>query len=270
MVFSDLQGVGMDQAARLYLDLMKKCLSNTIRHDPAIVPLRPRALPLRLATRLLARAGLVVGRPPVPSDLERRALGTDNAPRADTMVGVRRLANIEACISNVLRDGIAGDLIEAGVWRGGAAAFMRAVLKAHGVADRTVWVADSFAGLPPPDTARYPQDEGDRHHTLDWLAVSLAEVQETFRRYDLLDGQVRFLEGWFKDTLPAAPIARLAVMRLDADMYSSTMDALAALYPRLGLGGYVILDDWGVLPSCRHAAIDFRSRHGITETIVDV
>lgn len=255
---------------RLYLDLMKKCLTNTIYDDPAFVPIRPRGLLMRELVKALARAGITLGRPTSPADLERRQVGKDNDPRAHTMVGIRRLTNIEVCIERVLDDRVRGDLIETGVWRGGAAAFMRAVLKAHGVVDRTVWVADSFEGLPSPDVQRYPQDAGDLHHKLEWLAVSVEDVKETFRRYDLLDEQVRFLKGWFKDTLPAAPIESLAVMRLDGDMYSSTMDALVALYPRLSVGGYAILDDWGVLPSCRQAVADFRSSRGITEPIVDV
>jgi hypothetical protein len=93
-------------------------------------------------------------------------------------------------------------------------------------------VADSFAGLPPPDAARYPADRGDRHHQQSVLNVSRATVEKTFRSYDLLDRQVRFLEGWFKDALPTAPIKRLAIMRLDGDMYESTMQALEVLYDK--------------------------------------
>jgi O-methyltransferase len=147
---------------------------------------------------------------------------------------------------------------------------MRAILRAYGIRDRLVWVADSFAGLPAPDAKRYPEDRGDTHHEHKWLAVSLEEVQKTFRKYGLLDDQVRFLKGWFKDTLPAAPIERLAVIRLDGDMYESTMQGLEALYPKLSIGGFIILDDWELIPSCRRAIDDFRLRHGITEPVLAV
>ena len=147
---------------------------------------------------------------------------------------------------------------------------MRAVLKANGVQDRIVWVADSFEGLPEPDEHQYPQDKGDTHHTYEWLGISMEEVKETFRTYDLLDDQVRFLKGWFKDSLPAAPIDRLAVVRLDGDMYQSTMDALVNLYPKLSIGGYIILDDWGFIPACRQAIDDFRTQQGITEAVLPV
>ena len=153
------------------------------------------------------------------------------------------------------------------MWRGGSTIFMRAVLKAHGVSDRVVWVADSFEGLPRPNEAQYPQDTGDVLYSHKELAVSLEQVKANFRRYDLLDEQVRFLKGWFRDTLPDAPIKELAVLRLDGDMYESTMDALRSLYPKLAPGGYLIVDDYGAIPACRRAVTDFREAQGIHEPI---
>src|SRR5207248_8332186 len=109
---------------------------------------------------------------------------------------------------------------------------IRGILAAYGITDRTVWAADSFAGVPPPT---HPQDrEVDLSAgVLPVLAVPLEEVQELFKRYDLLDAQVRFLKGWFKDTLVDAPINRLAMLRLDGDLYESTMDALVPLYGKV-------------------------------------
>ena len=129
-----------------------------------------------------------------------------------------------------------------------------------------MWAADSFEGLPKADPARYPVDTGDRHWRYRQLGVSLDEVKANFSKYGLLDDQVRFLVGWFRDTLPNAPIERLAVMRLDGDMYESTMDALTNLYPKLSVGGYVIIDDYA-LASCQSAVEDFRKKHGISEPI---
>lgn len=183
-----------------------------------------------------------------------------------TMIGRRRLDHLADCVATVLRDGVPGDLIECGVWRGGAAMLMRGMLMQHGVTDRRVWLADSFAGLPPPrpgcddevdiSAARYPE-----------LAVSLAEVKANFAALGLLDAQVRFLEGWFADTLPQAPTGPLAVLRIDGDLYSSTTDALDALYPRVSPGGFVIVDDYGALDQCARAVDEFRVRHGIREPI---
>jgi len=133
-----------------------------------------------------------------------------------------------------------------------------------------VWVADSFRGLPPPDPERYPADAGDPHHEIEGLDVSLEDVKANFARYGLLDDRVRFLEGWFEDTLPDAPVEKLAVARLDGDMYGSTMDALVNLYPKLSPGGFLIVDDYGAVKGCRRAVEDYRREHGISAKLREI
>jgi hypothetical protein len=193
-----------------------------------------------------------------------RAGGKDWPARAHTMIGFKRLDNLQHCAETVIRERIPGDFIETGVWRGGASIFARAVLKAHNVTDRTVWVADSFEGLPNH------VEDAPLYLLNDLLAVTQETVQENFSRYGLLDDQVKFLKGWFCDTLPVAPIERLSVMRLDGDLWESTMDALDNLYPKLSVGGYVIIDDYYFLQQCRLAVLDFRTKHGITDRIEEI
>lgn len=237
----------MQSAKQLYVDLLKRCLSNVIYQD---------------RSTLLGKD--------LPFDLGSRVEGRDWPNLAHTMIGLQRLDNLHFCVEDVLARGVPGDLMETGVWRGGSAILMRAILKVNGVTDRVVWAADSFQGLPPPDPARYPMDAPstfDRHKI---LAVTLEEVQRNFRCYDLLDDQVRFLKGWFRDTLPGAPVKRLAVLRLDGDLYESTMDALVSMYPKVSSGGYVIVDDYGDIPVCRQAVHDYRVKHGIDEEIVPI
>jgi hypothetical protein len=204
----------------------------------------------------------------VEVDPAKRAEGRDWPAQAETMIGLRRLDNLHRCIKRVVEDGVPGDLMETGVWRGGATIFMRAALDAYGDTDRSVWVVDSFRGLPRPDPARYPVDEGVVLWQIPELAIPLEQVKANFARYGLLDDRVRFLEGWFKDTLPTVPVERLAVLRLDGDMYESTMDVLTTMYDKLSPGGYLIVDDWGVAENCKFAVVDFRARHGITEEIL--
>jgi hypothetical protein len=194
----------------------------------------------------------------------------DYPARAYTMIGLERLRNIRTLVEDVIARGVPGDLLEAGAWRGGATIYMRAVLAAHGVRDRSVWVADSFEGLPPPNPELYPADADLNLHLDPDLAVSLEEVRRNFERYGLLDEQVKFLKGWFKDTFPAAPIERLAVLRLDGDLYESTMDSLVSLYPKVVSGGYVIVDDYKIIPACRKAVDDYRAQHGISAELVSI
>jgi O-methyltransferase len=203
------------------------------------------------------------------TDPENREFGRDFPVDAETMIGMKRLADLRWCIEDVLSSGVPGDLIETGVWRGGACIFMRGVLRAYGVIDRTIWVADSFEGMPATDTRTYPADRADTFGQWQKIAVSLADVQENFRRYDLLDDQVAFVQGWFKDSLPEGPVKKVAVLRLDCDLYSSTTDVLDALYDRVSIGGHLIVDDYGI-PTCRAAVDDFRRAHGITDELTDI
>ena len=238
----------MNDTRFLFLDLMKRCLTNIIYGDPGSVP----------------------GYHASDFQIGRRFEGLDWPSVAHTMIGLKRLQNIQMCVEDVLARNIEGDLIETGVWRGGATIFMRAILKAWGIEDRNVWVADSFEGLPPPNATQYPEDANSRFHMFKQLAVTIEEVRSNFLRYNLLDDQVKFLKGWFRDTLPVAPIQKLAVMRLDGDMYESTMDALVNLYPKLSIGGYAIIDDYNDIAACRKAVDDYRAANKITEPLAGI
>lgn len=251
----------------LYLDLLERVLTRS--GFPSYAMVRGEGWKEKLyspACNLLARANLQLVR---RVDPQLRELGRDVPVDAETMVGHRRLRDLRACIKTVVDNSVPGDLLEAGVWRGGVCIFMRGVLKALTCTDRTVWVADSFAGMPPTDKRVHPADAADKIGQWRPAAVSMEEVRTNFHRYGLLDDQVCFLKGWFKDTLPRAPIDRLAILRLDADLYSSTTDILAALYDRVSVGGYIIVDDYS-LTTCRAAIDDFRERRGITDEVVDI
>jgi hypothetical protein len=237
---------GSDETRRLYLDLLESTLTGVLTRDGNAAPWGTEEF-----------------------DADRRHYGRDWPKTAVTMIGTARMRNLRRLVETTLAEGVRGDLLEAGAWRGGACIYMRGILAAHAVRDRTVWVADSFAGLPKPDETLYPADKGDPHHTFDELSVSLDQVKGNFLRFGLLDEQVAFLPGWFKDTLPHAPIEQLSVLRLDGDMYGSTMDTLQALYHRIASGGFIIIDDY-ILPACRQAVDDFRDRQGINEPFHDV
>lgn len=184
-------------------------------------------------------------------------------PFCYTMLGKARLANVEHCVRTVLEEGIPGDLIECGVWRGGSVVFMRGLLAAFEVTDRIVWVADSFEGLPPPTTAPDLELGIDlSRERVPALAIDIDTVKRAFSAHGLLDQQVRFLKGWFSETLAEAPIEQLALLRLDGDLYSSTRDALVALYDRVVPGGFVVVDDY-FLPCCRKAVEEFLVERGI-------
>jgi O-methyltransferase len=253
----------------MYLDLLRSYL--TRYGDDDLIPVRAANHPLlRRVLNVLASRGFRVVRER-QFDERKRNLGLDYPAAAETMIGMQRLTSLQRCVETVLFEDIPGDLIECGVWRGGACILMRAVLAAYGDPDRCVWVADSFAGVPPPDTENYIADENLRLDLLaDVLAVSEADVKANFKRYGLLDDRVRFLAGWFKNTLPAAPIEHISLMRLDGDLYESTIQALDSLYPRLSTGGFCIIDDYHAISACRQAVTDYRDKHGITAETAEI
>jgi O-methyltransferase len=253
----------------LYLDLLKRCLTGYLYPESSnqeVHPYHSMRWAKRILFETLSKRGYKVFRA-TPFDPQARELGKDWPSIGYSMAGLKRLDNLQFCVETVLDGNISGDFLEAGVWRGGSCILMRAILKLRGINDRTVWVADSFQGLPAPSL------EADRDYDVSgipMLAVSQADVQAAFRRFDLLDNQVKFLQGWFKDTLPNAPVSRLAVLRLDGDLYESSMDTFNALYHKVSAGGFVIVDDYHALPPCKQAVHDFRNRVGIADPIEEI
>jgi O-methyltransferase len=247
-----------DHLIALYIDLLKKSVSHSIWIEDEEADSPIMKIFRKISPKIFGHGH---------GNLRDKQEGKVWPKFAHTMIGQKRLDNIQFCVESVLADNISGDLIETGVWKGGACIFMRGILKAYGVSDRKVWVADSFEGLPKPDIHKAPEDKGDKHHSYKQLAVTLDQVKRNFESYGLLDDQVRFLKGWFKDTLPTAPIESLSVCRLDGDMYESTMDSLQALYPKLSVGGFVIIDDYGAVEGCKKAVHDYREKHSISDKL---
>jgi len=257
----------------LYLDLLKRALLNElglenelrIKYLQSCIAAGAEPDPMHLHDIRFADADGFAAL--MKSRLAGRFPPPGSAPGyGHTMIGRDRLDQLHDCLDRVIEDGIAGDLLEAGVWRGGAGIFMRGYLKAHHIPDRVVWLADSFRGLPPAASEVHGVDPVLNRH----LAVSAATVRDAFERYDLWDDRVRLVEGWFNDTLPTLPAQRLAVLRLDGDLFGSTITGLAALYPRVAPGGFVIIDDYYAVGGCRAAVDAFRARAGITAPMTPI
>lgn len=290
--------------AALYLDLLKRAVANVLYED------RPGWF-YDHHNRPIIAPGF---------SLERRVLGEDSPSEAHSMVGLCRLDNLQWCVEQALAEGVPGDLVETGVFKGGASVLMRAVLKAHGDTERRVFAADVFAAPPPEHPIleailrpilwllaavpsrrwrRYLFDKLQRSEAVErrfpiaddpseasvelvmWVlrnsgrlprlrGTSLDDVRSVFARYGLLDEQVVFLQGFFADTLPAAPIERVAVLRLDGDTYESTRDALDALAHKVSPGGFVIVDDYHAFPECRRAIDEHRERTGEAAELVPI
>lgn len=195
-------------------------------------------------------------------DLEQSEWKIDPLSRPATLLTKAQLDLVEQAVMAVHRQGIAGDFMEAGIWRGGVIILMRALIRAHAMAGRQVIAADSFTGIPK--NTRAVNDPVDQWKDR-WIAP-LDEVRETISRFGLLDDRVEFLVGFFEESLKSMQGRRLAVVRLDSDSYDSVETSLEYLYPLVSQGGYVIIDDWH-LPGCRLAVTDYRTQLGIRDTI---
>lgn len=231
-----------------YLDLLKLCLTDLASTTTVSVGPTPD--------------GTAVARQLRGDQMRLRSVGLDWPLQGASMAGLARLDDLQQCVESVVEEGVQGDFIEAGTWRGGAGILMRATLDTlDGQADRTVWLADSFEGFSA-------ETEGLSAHlsNVDFLAVPEQEVRDNFARLGCERG-VRFLPGFFQDTLPKLGDRAWAIVRLDGDSYEATLVALESLYPGLADGGYLIVDDYVVSKECREAVDDYRHEHGITEAL---
>lgn len=146
--------------------------------------------------------------------------------------------------------------------------FAALVLKEYGEMHRNVWVCDSFEGFPP-------ESEKDKQYNInwpslnEWIAVPVEDVKNNFSGFGVLNDNVKFVKGFFKETMLNIEVKNIAVLRLDGDMYDSTMDVLNALYFKVSKGGYVIIDDYGI-SSCDAAVNDFRAKHNILSPMISL
>jgi O-methyltransferase len=224
----------LEELRARYLDLMESVLIGTASEDPPLPAFGQQQF-----------------------DPNIRQRGLDWPSHALSMIGAARMRNFRVLLEQVICGGIAGDIVETGVWRGGASILARAVLAAYGVKDRKVILCDSFEGLPPPDPRQYPADEGATFHEYAELAVSEEEVRRNFEKFGLFDDQVVPLKGWFKATMAHVPSNRIAILRLDGDLYESTIIPLKHLFDKVPAGGFIIVDDYECVPACKLAVDDF-------------
>eukprot|EP01038_Epipyxis_sp_PR26KG_P007859 gene7859-10668_t len=188
------------------------------------------------------------------------------------MTGNMRLQNVIELLQSAFEDGIEGDYIETGVWRGGLSILARGVMRAHNQGYRTSYVCDSFSGLPPSDHSKFGKDETVDFDHVPYLEVHDELVADNFHQLNLLDSNTVFvILGFFNNTLPVLrnQIKKLAVLRFDGDMYQSAVDVLYNLYDKVSVGGYVIIDDWFGFAS-RTACEHFFEVHHIKPVIKEI
>jgi len=190
-----------------------------------------------------------------------------------TMVAEDSLIDLARQVRTVLSNGIAGDLVECGVWRGGAAFLMADVLRAAGVADRKVWMFDSFEGLPPPkevdgEAAMAFARDRDSPWYLDNCRASVEEVRQNAVALGLA-AHTEIVKGWFDRTLPTqrARIGPIAILRIDSDWHASVRCCLDNLYEQVVDGGLVVIGDYYTYDGCALAVHEFFAERRLSDRI---
>jgi O-methyltransferase len=189
-----------------------------------------------------------------------------------TMTTPPRVYALVRAVEYVVARGVPGAIVECGVWRGGSMMAAALTLLRLGVADRELYLYDTFAGMPPPteaDTTRsgvraadlLAENDEDSHI---WAVASLSDVRAAVLSTQYPERRIHFVEGLVEDTLPATAPGEIAILRLDTDWYRSTKHELEQLYPRLAPGGVLILDDYGHWQGARRAVDEYFEEEHIT------
>ena len=136
------------------------------------------------------------------------------------------------------------------------------------VLNKKLFVADSFMGLPKPThdlDIKYDYSQ----EVMPILSISKDEVINNFKKYSLYDDSIIFLEGWFNDSLKNNNI-KLSLLRVDGDLYESTITVLEECYKNISNGGVIIVDDYGDFPQCKIAVDEFREKNNISNPIISI
>jgi hypothetical protein len=179
--------------------------------------------------------------------------------RTETMCSVARLRGLYRALRYVVKQGIAGDVVECGCARGGSAALMALTLRQLG-SQRKLWLFDTFEGLPAPSTEDPDFEIADLFTGT--CVGTLGEVRKLFDRLNIAE-DVRFVKGLFQETLPSTPVSRIAVLHIDGDWYESVKVCLDSLYDKVVPGGVIQLDDYGYWQGARKAVEEFLEVRGI-------
>lgn len=184
-----------------------------------------------------------------------------------TMISEMNLYAAFNAVRHVARNGIAGDIVECGVWKGGCSALMAMTSLAYESPHRTVWLYDTFTGMVEPGDADVRHDGAAAapiwHERLLpdgtswWAAGARAGVEQVIQATGYPTSLVRLVEGTVEETIPADAPEQIAVLRLDTDWYQSTMHELEQLWPRVVSGGILIVDDYGWWRGSRQATDEF-------------
>jgi len=183
-----------------------------------------------------------------------------------SMLSTVRLLTLYQLVKDVQQQGLLGDIVECGVGNGGASAIMaRSYLDAGGNHERSIWVFDSFEGLPPPS-----ERDGQmvsQYYFKGFSKGNLDKVRFIFNKLSVPFDHVKVVTGWVEDTLPKNNLKQVALLHIDTNWYESVKAALDNIYDKVVVGGFIIVDDFLFFNGCRDAVLDFLKERGIEDKV---
>ncbi len=185
-----------------------------------------------------------------------------------TMTSVERVVALTSAVRHIVKRQIEGAMVECGVWRGGSMMAVALALQQELQGDRELYLYDTYEGMPPPSEADNDNNgrsaesilaSADRLTSHCWAYSRIEEVQNNIHRTGYEPSRIHFVKGLVEETIPSVAPDKIALLRLDTDWYSSTKHELAHLYPRLSVGGVLIIDDYGHWTGAKKAVDEFFS-----------
>jgi O-methyltransferase len=228
----------------------------------------------KIAKQILSQTGFEVQRISSTLHLSDLPLVTKEIiqqARPFTMTSDERLAAVCSAVEYVTRTGVVGCFVECGVWKGGSSMAAALTYLHMGRQDVDLFLFDTFEGMPAPTKDDFLAPTGElAFHRLQRatkndpvLARSpIEEVQQNLRRTHYPKERIHFVKGMVEKTIPQNAPEAIAVLRLDTDWYESTRHELDHLFPRLSVGGILIIDDYGVWAGARKAVDEFFAAKG--------
>ncbi|MBA2327923.1 MAG: class I SAM-dependent methyltransferase [Actinobacteria bacterium] len=211
--------------------------------------------------RIARRAGFDLVRHP-PPDLSHELLDVARLVRPYTMTSIERINALYEATRYVVRNRVAGAIVECGVWRGGGMMVVARALLDAGEPDRELFLFDTFAGMVEPGPLDRRTDDTPAGEVLDsdqeyWCVSTIDEVRQALSKVAYPPDRIELVAGKVEETVPARAPERIALLRLDTDWYESTRHELVHLFPRISPGGVLIVDDYGYWKGARQAVDEY-------------
>ena len=224
-----------------------------------------------LAQRFLNRLGYRI-ESRYPRDFTPEVIRVLEQVAPYTLTTPESIASVCASVEYVVAHRIPGDIVECGVWRGGTMMAAALTLQRLGAPDRELYLFDTYAGMSEPTDVDISLD-GRRAYDIwsqrrqaggnEWCNVSLEEVERAMRGTGYDPSRIHLVAGKVEDTLPGQAPDSISLLRLDTDWYESTLHELVHLFPRISVGGVLILDDYGQWRGARKAADEYFGENGV-------